>query len=121
MKIWLIEDNEQNVPKLKLWLKDILPKARITHFENAGYAAHATGSPDVILLDVAAMSGGTGAERLCYHNARGLYDLHPGAIFILYSAIGSYAEGLYDELREEIPGLHWITYFDLEEIKAILG
>ena len=120
-KIWLIEDDEQSVPKLKLWLKDIIPKARISHFENAGYAAQATGSPDVIILDVAAMSGGTGAAMLCHHNARGLYDLHPGAIFILYSAIGSFAKGLYEELCEEIPDLHWISYFDLEKIEAILG
>jgi len=84
-------------------IEEEFPKARVKFFPNAGYAARETGSPDFILIDVGAMmSLGCDVVSLTKCNVEGLADLHPGAIFIINSAISVYAKDVYDELKTEI-------------------
>jgi hypothetical protein len=101
--IWVCEDNVDEWEYQIEVLKENFPKATIKHFENAGYAAQSTGSPDVVLIDVGgACTLGCNVVSLTRYNVEGLYELHPSAIYIIFSAIGKYAEDVYEELSPEM-------------------
>lgn len=100
--IWVCEDDKLLWEYQEENIKDVFPKASIKFFLNPGYAAQVTGSPDFIIIDIGALTGGTGAAITCRHNVEGLADLHPGAIFIVNSAIGILAKDVYDDLKPEV-------------------
>ena len=102
MTIWVCEDDETLWEYQKEKLKEKFPKALIEFFLNAGYAARATGSPDFIIMDVGGLSC-IGGDAVCVAkaNVEGLSELHPGAIFILNSALSTLAKYVYEELKLE--------------------
>ena len=110
LKIWVCEDDESCWKHQKKVILNRFPKAVVKFFENAGYASQATGSPDFILVDVGgAMGLGCDVASLTRYNVEGLVELHPGAIFIVFSAIGSYAEDTYVQLKSEIKAIsRWV-------------
>lgn len=114
LKIWVCEDDEGVWEAQREVLEDEFPGCRLKHFENAGYAARATGSPDFILVDVGGISGfGCDVLSLARHNIEGLADLHPGAVFLVFSAIGAWAEEVYTDLKKEIKAVTcWVDGCD---------
>ena len=122
LTIWVCEDDESCWEHQKEFLWDRFPGATIKCFENAGYASRATGKPDYILIDVgAAMALGCDVASLTRYNVEGLSELHPGTIFIIFSAIGSYAEDTYDELKKEVQAItRWADGFGIENICDII-
>lgn len=100
--IWVCEDDESLWEYQREALKENFPKASVKFFLNVGYAARATGSPDFIIIDVGGLSA-LGGDIVCIAraNVEGLSDLHPGAIFVINSALGAYAEDVYNELKPE--------------------
>lgn len=104
--IWVCEDDESLWEYQKETLSEHFPKASVKFFLNAGYAARETGSPDFILVDVGGMMGlGCDVVSLTRCNVEGLANLHPGAIFIINSAIGIYAKDVFDELEPDIQAI----------------
>ena len=104
--IWFCEDEEDMRQEQKKIITKRFPKANITHFENAGYAAQSSGSPDYIIIDVGgAMGNGCDVASLARYNVEGLAEIHPGAIFIITSALGYYAKDAFDRLQKEIQGI----------------
>ena len=112
--IWICEDDNKEWKKQKEILKEYFPKCKIKHFENAGYASNATGSPDFILVDVGgAMSLGCDVVSLTRYNVEGLSELHPGAIFIVFSVIGELAKEAYEDLKPDIKAVSiWLDGCD---------
>jgi len=112
--IWVCEDDEGVWKIQKETLKDYFPKCRIKHFEYAGYAIEATGSPDFIIVDVGGiMSLGCDVVSLTRHNVEGLAELHPGAVFIVFSAIGELAKDVYDKLKPDVRAISiWLDGCD---------
>lgn len=103
LKIWVCEDDESVWNWQKEVLEDEFPGCRLKHFENAGYAAKATGSPDFIIVDVGGIMGfGCDIVSLTRYNIEGLAELHPGAIFIVFSAIGDWAQDVYESLKPDV-------------------
>lgn len=102
LTIWVCEDDDTLWEFQKEELKENFPKASVKFFLGAGNAAQATGSPDFILIDVGGLGAmGGGAVPTARANVEGLSGLHPGAIFIINSALSTYAEYVYDELKPE--------------------
>jgi len=103
LKIWFCEDDEDMWEHQKEVMLDRIPQANVTHFLNAGYAARDTGSPTYIIIDVGGASGlGCNVASLTRHNIEGLSELHPGAIFVVFSALSFYAEDAFNLLSDEI-------------------
>lgn len=101
MKIWFIEDDKNMWSVQEEGLKEKYPTASIEFFLNAGYAAQAGGSPTYIILDVGgAFIGGCSTISLQVANVGGLSKLHPGAIFIIFSALGYLAREVVEEIKE---------------------
>lgn len=102
LTIWVCEDDKALWEFQKEELKENFPKALVKFFLNAGYAARSTGSPDFIVIDVGGLGAiGGGAVCTAKANVEGLSDLHPGAIFIINSALSTLAEYVYEELKPE--------------------
>jgi len=102
LSIWVCEDDESLWEYQKEELKENFPKALVKFFLNAGYAARSTGSPDFIIIDVGGFGYiGGGAHCTAIANIEGLSDLHPGTIFIVNSALTSFAKSVYEELKPE--------------------
>ena len=100
LTIWVCEDDESLWEYQKEELKENFSKASVKFFLNAGYAARATGSPDFIIIDVGGLGAlGGGVVCTARANIEGLSELHPGAIFIINSALSSYAKYVYEELK----------------------
>lgn len=105
-KIWFIEDDDSLWEYQKETILDELPDAKVEFFQFAGDAIQATGSPDFIVIDVGAIMGlGCDIVSLNKCNIEGLSELHPGAIFVINSAIGAYAEDIWEELKPECQAL----------------
>lgn len=103
LKIWFCEDDKTLWEMQREAILGRFPKASITHFLNAGYAARSTGSPEYIIIDVGGAGGlGCNVCSLTRYNVEGLAELHPGAIFIITSALGFYAKDAFNELKKEI-------------------
>jgi hypothetical protein len=115
--IWVCEDDEA------LWdfqgesLKEHFPEARIRFFVNAGFAARAIGSPNYILIDVGGICNlGNDFISATRYNVEGLSKLHPGAIFIINSAVGAYAKVVYNELKSECQVVSmWVDGCNMDE------
>jgi len=122
LTIWVCEDDESCWKHQKEFILDRFPKAAVKFFENAGYASQTTGSPGFIIVDVGgAMGLGCDVASLTRHNVEGLAELHPGAIFIVFSAIGSYAEDTYDLLESEIKAIsRWVDGYSVDNICNII-
>lgn len=122
IKIWFCEDDEGMWKEQKKNILRRFSKASVTHFENAGYAAQSTGSPDYIIIDVGgAMGLGCDVAQLTKWNVEGLAERHPGAIFIISSALGFYAKEAFDRLKEEIQAItRFTTDYSIESICDII-
>lgn len=121
--IWVCEDDNSLWEYQKETLKEFFPKASVKFFLNAGYAARSIGSPDFIIIDVGGLGAlGGGQFWIPLANIKGLSDLHPGAIFIINSALGSIAEYVYDELEPEFKAVSkWTDDCNMgESIRAII-
>ncbi len=106
LKIWFCEDDKKMWKHQKETILKCIPKASVKHFLNAGYAAQSSGSPNYIIVDVGgAMALGCDIIALTRCNVEGLAEEHPGAIFIIMSALGFYAKDAFDELKEEIKAI----------------
>ncbi len=114
LRIWVCEDDEAVWAAQQEVLEDEFPGCHLKHFENAGYAAQATGSPDFIIVDVGGIMGfGCDVVSLTRHNVEGLAELHPGAIFIVFSAVGAWARNVYEELKPEVQACsEWVDGCD---------
>lgn len=99
--IWVCEDDESLWEYQKEILSEHFPKALVKFFLNAGFAVRETGSPDFIIIDVGGMQGSQHAFT-CGYDIKALANRHPGAIFIINSAIGEYAKYVYNELKPEL-------------------
>ncbi len=103
LKIWVCEDDESAWEAQKEVLEDEFPGCRLKHFENAGYAAQATGSPDFIIVDVDGITGfDCDFVSLTRHNVEGLAELHPGAVFIVFSTAEDWAKDVYEALEPKV-------------------
>ena len=99
LTIWVCEDDESLWEYQKEILAEKFPKTVIKFFLNAGYAARATGSPDFIIIDIGGLGAiGGGAVCTAVANVEGLSGLHPGAIFIINSALSTFAKYVYEDL-----------------------
>ncbi len=106
IKIWFCEDDKSMWEYQKETILECIPKASVKHFLNAGYAIQSSGSPDYIIVDVGgAMGFGCDVVALTRCNVEGLAERHPGAVFIIMSALGAYAKDAFDELKEEIKAI----------------
>lgn len=115
--IWVCEDDESLWEYQKEVLSEHFPKASVKFFLNAGYAAQVTGSPDFILIDIGgAMNFGCDVVSLQRYNVEGLANLHPGAIFIVNSAIGILAKDVFDELESDVQAItRWCDGCNMSE------
>ena len=122
IKIWFCEDDETLWKSQREHILEIFPKASVKHFPNAGYAAQSSGSPEYIIVDVGGACGlGCNVVSLTRYNVEGLAEKHPGAIFIITSALGFYAQEVYDELMEEIKAISRFTEnYGVEEICDVI-
>ena len=118
LTIWVCEDGEDQWDCQKEALEEFYPGCFVKHFKNAGYAARATGSPDFIIIDVGGIMGlGCDVVALTRANVEGLSELHPGAIFILFSAIGCYAEDSYEAIKPELQACsEWMSGCDFYQL-----
>ena len=118
LTIWICEDDESSWAIQEEDLKDCFPGCFVKHFENAGFACQATGSPDFIIVDVGGMcSLGCDIVSLTRYNIEGLAEKHPGAIFIVFSAMGDYAKDVYDEVKPEIRAITcWMDGCDFNKL-----
>jgi len=106
--IWSVEDYEpfrrQHGELIQQWF----PKAQFEAFPDAMSASKAVGSPDIILLDVAGMTGGVtpgfgvGIENFT-RIAEGVIRDHPGATIGMYSAVGGWARDIVADLKKILP------------------
>jgi len=106
--IWCVEDyaqfRRQFAELVKLWF----PKAQFEAFPDAMAMSKATGSPDVILLDVAGMTGGitpgsgVGIENFVRLAERAIRE-HPGAVVGVYSAVGGWAKDIVSDVKAALP------------------
>jgi len=102
IQIWVIEDDETQWEYQKETIEDEIPNCKVKFFLNAGYAAQSTGSPDFILIDIGGLSAlGCDVISLTRANIEGLFNLHPGAIFVINSALFVYARDVWEELKPE--------------------
>ena len=115
--IWVCEDDESLWEYQRECLLEHFPKASVKFFLNAGYAAREIGSPEFIIIDVGGMGFlGGGIISTTRANVEGLADLHPGAIFILNSALGCIAEDVYNELKPNIQAVsRWADGCNMNE------
>lgn len=118
LTIWVCEDDESLWEYQEEILKKEFPKARIKFFLNAGYAAQSTGSPDFIIIDVGGISSlGCDIVSLIRYNVEGLSNLHPGAIFIINSALSELAKYIYEELKPECRAVsEWVDGCNMGEV-----
>ena len=116
-KIWVCEDDKSLWEYQEECLKEHFPNVSTKFFLNIGYAAQSTGSPDFILVDIGGISMfGCDLVSLMRYNIEGLSDLHPGAIFVLNSAIGILAKDVYDELKTECQAVsRWAAGCNMDE------
>lgn len=106
--IWCVEDYAQFRRQFKELVSGWYPKARFEAFPDAMSMSKAEGSPDVILLDVAGMTGGiTPGSGIGIENfsrmAEGVIREHPGAVVGMYSAVGGWAREIVADLKAALP------------------
>jgi len=119
MLIWFIEDDlaarESSVELLQLQF----PEIEFKSFAFSNNALVSTGSPDLIIADVAAMSldlrdwrNSMYPIRGLVENLRGLVEKHPHAIYGFYSGVEEYARAVVTEFEEEWrASFQWTTGF----------
>lgn len=107
--IWCVEDYEPFRRQFRELIAIWFPHATFEAFESAmDMKRDAVGSPDIILLDVAGMSGGItpgsgiGIETFS-HMAVGVIREHPGAIVGMYSAVGTWAKDIIADVKQAVP------------------
>ena len=126
MKIWIVEDNlvtaELHIIRR---LENEGIKAKFRCFPSAKVAIYSTGSVDVIIIDVAAMKESLIAAEVvntCHLDVISLFELHPGATFIIYSGSIRFAKAVYDRIMKRTPLIdcHWTGYFDADKVAKII-
>lgn len=106
--IWCVEDYGQFRREFKELIGIWFPKAEFEAFQSAMEMKDAMGSPDIILLDVAGMTGGiTPGSGVGIENfirlAEGVIREHPGAVVGMYSAVGGWAKDIVHEVKAALP------------------
>jgi len=126
--IWCVEDYEQFRRQFKELISSWYPKAKFEAFKDAMSMRDAVGRPDVILLDVAGMTGGAtpgsgiGIETFI-HLAVGTIREHPGTVVGMYSAVGSWAKDIVADVKKELPDVvvEQFDGMDHADLKRFLG
>lgn len=118
LTIWVCEDDEASWDCQREALEEHYPGCSVRHFENAGYTIGVTGSPDFIIVDVGGMMGlGCDIIALTRANVEGMSEEHPGAIFILFSAVGCYAEESYEAIKSDLQACsEWMDGCDFHRL-----
>jgi len=105
--IWYCEDAEEewrDIQDRMLSKHNLGGSANIIFFESAGHAyKFGVGSPDIIIIDVGGMmSMGCDVVRMAVCNIEGLSEMHPGAIFIVVSAMSHLTQAVMEDLSPEL-------------------
>ncbi len=103
--VWVIEDSREHAGLMKRDLEGI--GCAVEHYESAQDAAKAEGSPELVFLDVAGMSGGIGPigvsiHALSYAAVAALKE-HPGAVVCVYSGVLAWAQDMVEDLKGSLP------------------
>ena len=103
--VWVIEDDKDHAGLMRGELEKV--GCSVEHYDSAYEAAQATGSPEIIFLDVAGMSGGIGPlgsslHALSYAALPVLKD-HPGALVCVYSGVLAWARDMVEDLKAGLP------------------
>lgn len=105
MNIWWLEDDGMIFKTMMDGLK--LEDIKVKRFTNGTDMCNAGGSPVMIIIDISAIFGGGISLLGCWDTVfsiiKHIVDLHPGAVFGLYSAVGVWASDVIEELMEEGP------------------
>lgn len=119
--IWYCEDDEDMWDVLREELEANLSNTRIKFFENVGFCIKESGSPDFIIIDVGgAMPQGCDVLAVQRANISGLAELHPGAVFLITSALDEYARDLFESLTTDIQAIsRWVSYGSEDMADAI--
>lgn len=125
--IWCVEDYEQFRRQFKELIVDWFPAAKFEAFPDAMSMRGVEGSPTIILLDVAGMTGGAtpgsgiGIETFI-HLAVGTIREHPGAVVGIYSAVGSWAKDIVADVKKELPDvvIEQFDGMDHDDLKRFL-
>lgn len=103
--VWVIEDSKEHAGLMKRDLEEI--GCSVEHYDSAQDAAKAEGSPGLVFLDVAGMSGGIGPIGVSIHAlsyaAIAALKEHPGAVVCVYSGVLAWAQDMVEELKEGLP------------------
>jgi hypothetical protein len=106
--IWCVEDYEPFRRQFGEFVAIWFPSAKFEAFSDAMAMSKEVGSPDIILLDVAGMTGGVtpgsgvGIEAFS-RLAEGVIREHPGAVVGMYSAVGGWAKEVVADLKAALP------------------
>jgi len=106
MLIWFIEDEEQDRNRFKKILTEEFPDDQIKMFDSAFATFQSTGSPDIIIIDVAGASGtlGIGCSWAGITSPiKSIVEKHPSANYGFFSAIDIYAKDIVEDFKEDIP------------------
>jgi len=106
MLIWIIEDEESDRKRFKEILSEEFPDDQIKTFDSAFATFQSTGSPDIIIVDVAGASGtlGIGCSWAGMTSPiKTIVEKHPSANYGFFSAVDSYAKDIVEDFKENIP------------------
>lgn len=122
---WLINDDPTVAEFESEDIREAVDGAVCKIFPDAMTASKATGSPDVIVVDISAVGSLMGGPQYAYGPICSIYERHPGASFIINSAVGTgYAEDVVDLVKGRCPeiNIHVVTlsYKSKESFKSLL-
>ncbi len=117
--VWMVEDDADSRAQYERDIPEALPGVDLVLFDAAFRLMNATGSPDMIIIDVAGASGvlsaGTDWEQMtsCIHT---IVESHPGANYGFFSAVESYAKDVVEEFKEDSPEMvaEFIDSWDID-------
>jgi hypothetical protein len=104
--IWWVEDDEDIYKNLQGQIAEKVSakNIKIERFENLRFLNEKTGSPNIIIVDVAGMFGGAmnmALAPLGYYSKifASVVEKHPGAIYGIYSIVGFWASDFIREVK----------------------
>jgi hypothetical protein len=102
--IWLINDDEGAAHYEREDILDIYPGATVKVFDDALSAWKATGSPEIIVIDISAVGSIMGGPHQAYSPICNVAGKHPGATIIINSAVSKdFSEEVRDLVKERCP------------------
>lgn len=106
--VWFIEDEEESRTQFARDILEELPDIALVMFDSAMSLVKATGSPDIIIIDVAGASGGVCLSVGCswagmISPIKSVVEKHPGANFGFFSVVNNYAADIVEEFEEDNP------------------